>query len=174
VIRNVELAARIASERDGRRVYDEGFAAARTGENDELRTHGTDDDTIINKTTQAKRLPNGSALSNFLSDSPRWIYPIGHGRLRHRFCRMVMTMALIVACDALNARAQSPQFRRSDAAATASSRSIVSADFNRDGRPDVALCGTGRKSVAILLNSGSGATSTVTASPTSSLLGRCQ
>ena len=39
-------------------------------------------------------------------------------------------------------------------AAIAAPRSIVSADFNRDGFPDVALGGTGRDSVGILLHHG--------------------
>ena len=46
------------------------------------------------------------------------------------------------------------QFARYDHPANAAPRTIVSADFNRDGFPDVALGGTGRASVGILFHHG--------------------
>ena len=45
-------------------------------------------------------------------------------------------------------------FSRYDAPAINAPRTIVSADFNRDGFPDIALGGTGRASVGILLHHG--------------------
>ena len=54
------------------------------------------------------------------------------------------------------AAAQPPSFQTDDASATTAPRGIVAADFNRDGWPDLALAGNGRKSVAILLNNGRG------------------
>jgi len=54
------------------------------------------------------------------------------------------------------ADAQSPAFQWSDAAAPSSPQRVVAPDFNRDGRPELALCGTGRKSVAVLLKAGGG------------------
>ena len=45
-------------------------------------------------------------------------------------------------------------FNRIDTAANAAPRSIVSADFNRDGFPDVALGGTNPASIGILLHHG--------------------
>ena len=50
------------------------------------------------------------------------------------------------------AAAQTPVFARDDVASLAGARAIVSADFNRDGRLDLAHANTGRNSVTILLN----------------------
>src|SRR6185503_9256489 len=63
---------------------------------------------------------------------------------------------LFLFAHASFARAQSLSFARVDTATTPAPRSVVAADFNRDGRPDLAFAGNGRASVGILLNSGSG------------------
>jgi hypothetical protein len=53
---------------------------------------------------------------------------------------------------AWNAAAQAPAFLRLDYASDAGARGIVSADFDRNGWPDIAQANTGRNSVSILLN----------------------
>src|SRR4051812_35852342 len=62
----------------------------------------------------------------------------------------------IVCLSATIASAQStvPAFQRDDAAATASGRGIVVADFNRDGWPDIATANHGPDGVAVLLSRG--------------------
>ena len=53
------------------------------------------------------------------------------------------------------AAAQTPSFARDDVASVAGARAIVAADFNRDGRPDLAHANSGRNTVTILINRGS-------------------
>src|SRR5687767_5997083 len=61
----------------------------------------------------------------------------------------------VLSAAAVPLRSQeSPTFVRYDHAANGAPRTIVSADFNRDGFPDVALGGTSRASVGILLHHG--------------------
>jgi hypothetical protein len=48
--------------------------------------------------------------------------------------------------------AQTPPFQRTDYATADAPRGIATADFNRDGAPDLALVNNGRKSVAIMMN----------------------
>src|ERR671912_1544370 len=48
--------------------------------------------------------------------------------------------------------AQPPSFSRSDYQSHAGARAIATADFNRDGWPDVAHANTGRDTVTVLLN----------------------
>src|SRR4051812_16064252 len=43
-------------------------------------------------------------------------------------------------------------FARDDYASSSGARAIVTADFNRDGWPDVAQANTGRNTVTVLLN----------------------
>jgi hypothetical protein len=57
---------------------------------------------------------------------------------------------------AVPAAAQTPAFSRTDIPSIGAPRAIATADFNRDGWPDLALAGTGRDSVGILLNRGRG------------------
>ena len=59
--------------------------------------------------------------------------------------------ALVLAFSAA-VTGQTVSFARDDYASFAGARAIVSADFNRDGWPDLALANTGRNSVTILLN----------------------
>ena len=63
---------------------------------------------------------------------------------------VVASSALLVVTSVVEA--QSPSFQRGDTPANSAPRSIASADFNRDGWPDLALGGTGRDSISILLN----------------------
>ena len=77
--------------------------------------------------------------------------------------RTATTILLSCACTTL-AEAQSPAFQQNDTEATSSPRSVATADFNRDGRPDLALCGIGRKSVTVLLNGDAGTSSFTLAS----------
>jgi hypothetical protein len=64
-------------------------------------------------------------------------------------------LALIASLHAAASSAQAPSFVRRDLAAAGGPRTVASADFNRDGWPDLALGGTG-DSMAILLNRGAG------------------
>src|SRR5687768_12756583 len=48
--------------------------------------------------------------------------------------------------------AQTPSFSRSDYQSHPGARAIATADFNRDGWPDVAHANTGRNTVTVLLN----------------------
>jgi hypothetical protein len=52
--------------------------------------------------------------------------------------------------------AQTLPFSRTDYGAPGAPRAIVAADFNRDGAPDLAMAGTGRDSIGILLNDPAG------------------
>ena len=65
-------------------------------------------------------------------------------------------IALLVLTVAVDAAAQTVSFDRADYPSSAGARAIVSADFNRDGSPDVAHANIGRNSVTILLNDGAG------------------
>jgi hypothetical protein len=72
--------------------------------------------------------------------------------------RLISTFAIAISA-LLNASvlcAQTLTFNRFDTAAIGAPRSIVSGDFNRDGWPDIALGGTERASIGILLNHGAG------------------
>ena len=64
---------------------------------------------------------------------------------------LVAAASLLLAFQA-DALAQDVTFARDDYASFAGARAIVSADFNRDGLPDVALANSGRNSVTVLLN----------------------
>lgn len=55
--------------------------------------------------------------------------------------------------------AQTLSFSRQDHASHAGARAVVSADFNRDGRPDLAHANTGRNTVTILLGGDGGSLS---------------
>ena len=59
---------------------------------------------------------------------------------------------LLVSFAARTLHAQEPVFSRSDYSSHAGARAIATADFNRDGWPDVAHANTGRDTVTILLN----------------------
>jgi hypothetical protein len=63
----------------------------------------------------------------------------------------VLGVAIVLAGFSAAAQAQTVTFARDDNASFAGARSIVSADFNRDGWPDVAHANGGRNSVTILL-----------------------
>ena len=52
--------------------------------------------------------------------------------------------------------AQTLTFSRQDHASREGARAVVSADFNRDGRPDLAHANTGRNTVTILLGGDGG------------------
>jgi hypothetical protein len=51
-----------------------------------------------------------------------------------------------------DASAQTATFARDDYPSFAGGRAVVSADFNRDGRADVAIANAGRNTATILLN----------------------
>ena len=55
--------------------------------------------------------------------------------------------------------AQTLTFSRQDYASREGARALVSADFNRDGRPDLAHANTGRNTVTILLGGDGGSLS---------------
>jgi FG-GAP-like repeat/FG-GAP repeat len=59
--------------------------------------------------------------------------------------------ALLFAFSA-NALAQTVTFTRDDVPSFAGARAIATADFNRDGRPDIAIANSARNSVTILLD----------------------
>ena len=66
-------------------------------------------------------------------------------------------LALVVAFILVpRADAQPLDFRKADVPAASGARAIVTADFNRDGWPDLAEAGLGSNSVSVLLNVGGG------------------
>ena len=65
--------------------------------------------------------------------------------------RARVAAGLLLACTA-GAAAQTVTFVRSDFGSVSGARAIVSADFNRDGAPDLAQANNGRNTVVILLN----------------------
>jgi hypothetical protein len=66
----------------------------------------------------------------------------------------LMSLALLGSTIPLKSQEGAAFVRSYDADAIGAPRTIVSADFNRDGFPDIALGGTGRASVGILLHHG--------------------
>ena len=74
--------------------------------------------------------------------------PVGH---RSIAAALVVPLAFSAA-----AAAQTPSFARGDVASVAGARAVVSADFNRDGRLDLAQANTGRNTVTIVLNQAAG------------------
>ena len=70
-----------------------------------------------------------------------------------RLTLAVVVLTLTGVAPALQSQG-SATFHRYDAAAIGAPRTIVSADFNRDGFPDVAVGGTTRASVGILMHHG--------------------
>jgi hypothetical protein len=71
------------------------------------------------------------------------------GRLVWR--NRALAAAMLLAALSADPAAQMTTFARDDYATFAGARAIVSADFNRDGWPDVAHANSGRNSVTILL-----------------------
>jgi hypothetical protein len=71
----------------------------------------------------------------------------------HVLHRQILGVAFVLALTA-DATAQTLTFARADVASVAGARAIVSGDFNRDGRPDLAHANIGRNTVTILLNRG--------------------
>jgi hypothetical protein len=67
-------------------------------------------------------------------------------------CRDAAIAAVLTLIVAMPATGQTPTFARHDYASFAGARAVVSADFNRDGTPDLGQANTGRNSVTILLN----------------------
>jgi hypothetical protein len=65
-----------------------------------------------------------------------------------------MVPALALAAAPVSIQAQGATFNRYDAPTIGAPRAIVSADFNRDGFPDVALGGTARASIGIMFHHG--------------------
>ena len=79
------------------------------------------------------------------------------GRRRQPGFQSIRSESIAAAVAALvaistAAAAQTPVFARDDVASLTGARAIVSADFNRDGRLDLAQANAGRNSVTILLN----------------------
>ena len=66
---------------------------------------------------------------------------------------IALSAALVATAAPLSSQG-SLVFHRYDTASIGAPRSIVSADFNRDGFPDVALGGTARASIGILFHHG--------------------
>ena len=64
----------------------------------------------------------------------------------------LLRCAIVVAMFASDASSQSLTFVRDDVASFAGGRAVTTADFNRDGWPDVAHANTGRNTVTVLLN----------------------
>src|SRR4051812_5782578 len=83
---------------------------------------------------------------------------LGWVSLRHRWHRALLAGVPLLLALAVDARAQSISFTRTDVPSVSGGRGIATADFDRDGRPDVAQANTGRDTVTILLNRGDGLT----------------
>ena len=66
--------------------------------------------------------------------------------------RSLCLLLLGCAVTTTSAFAQPPSFSRADYPSHAGARAIATADFNRDGWPDVAHANTGRDTVTVLLN----------------------
>src|SRR5205085_10060297 len=68
--------------------------------------------------------------------------------------RLILMSGIALVLAAAVSSAQTPAAIRTDVAAIGAPRSIVGADFNRDGYEDIALGGTARASIGILLSHG--------------------
>jgi hypothetical protein len=73
------------------------------------------------------------------------------------FHRTVFLFLAASAALSATAAAQTSDFLRTDYASRAGARAIATADFNRDGWPDVAHANTGADTVSVVLNSRTGA-----------------
>ncbi len=70
--------------------------------------------------------------------------------------RTVWLTCVVLVASATVPRAQTLDFISTATASTTGARGIVSVDLNRDGWLDVATANTGRNTVAILFNRGTG------------------
>src|SRR3954469_10708201 len=77
----------------------------------------------------------------------------GRAQRSYRLHLCVPGIAFILGVAAA-APAQTLDFARTDVASAAGARAIVSADFDRDGKPDLAHANVGANPVTVLLNRG--------------------
>ena len=97
---------------------------------------------------RAPLINHGSGLKEgrIMNNSGRGSHPV-----HTRGGRARLAAGLLLACTA-GAAAQTVTFVRSDYGSVSGARAMVSADFNRDGAPDLAQANNGRNTVMILLN----------------------
>ena len=82
--------------------------------------------------------------------APDWLNPIGP---KLRLCILILLLAM---CVVSSASGQTYLFGRADFPSGIGPESAIVADFNGDGRPDLAVANSGENTVSILLGKGDG------------------